>query len=305
VKNECRHPTSGKPDHLFLLGEDYHLGDLLWFTAVLAEYRRQVAPRRVFVGVPDRPISRILEHNPLIDRLLFGSGDAVAAQVRRETGDALEVHDLRPLAIARALLRDWRYRLPWLYYRDLWMEARGQWLATFLRLGHMHEFRPILELCAEDYSAAHTLPARYVVLAPHIGQYSLPLASAFWRRIKGWPQANWVTLADALRRAGYEPITLAARDQPPIEGTTPVLGLPIRQAAGIIDQAAALISAECGLWFIAAARCTPFVILPWWLPRSVDWAGPTQAPHHLVYRESASVQAVLANFRDLVPDVAG
>jgi len=42
------------------------------------------------------------------------------------------------------------------------------------------------------------------------------------------------------------------------------------------------------------------VIVPWWLPRSVNWAAPMQVPHCLVYRQDATVQGVLARFRDLV-----
>ena len=53
--------------HLFLLGRDYHLGDLLSFTAVLAAYRRQIRPEHLVVGYPDPLLGRILEHNPLID----------------------------------------------------------------------------------------------------------------------------------------------------------------------------------------------------------------------------------------------
>lgn len=57
--------------HLFILGKDYHLGDLLWFTAVLAAYRRRARPARARVACPDRPISQILERHPLIDDLLL------------------------------------------------------------------------------------------------------------------------------------------------------------------------------------------------------------------------------------------
>ncbi|MBV9282657.1 MAG: hypothetical protein JOZ41_21475 [Chloroflexi bacterium] len=304
MKTDVRPPARWKPDHLFLLGPDYHLGDLLWFTAVLAEYRKRVAPRRVFVGVPDRAISRILERNPLVDRLLYGDARAAVAQARCRPDGGLEVHDLRPLAVAGAMVRDWRYRLPWLYYRDLWLEPRGQWLATYLRLGPLQEFRPLLGLYDDDFDAARALPARYVALAPHVGQYSLPLASALWERLKGWPPENWAALAEALRRAGFEPVTLGAPGQVPIEGTTPMIGLPIRQAAGVIDRAAALISVESGLWFIAAARQTPFVIVPWWLPRSVNWPAPMRVPHRLVYRDAASVQAVLSHVCELVPHAA-
>lgn len=304
MKKELHSSPTRNVDHVFLLGRDYHLGDLLWFTAVLAEYRRQMNPRRVVVGLPDRPISRILEHNPHIDHLMYGVADAIVAQSRREANAVNvipEINDLRPMAVAKAMVRDWRFHLPWLYYRELWLEPRGQWLATFLRLGTMREFRPILKLCEDDVRAAGSLPARYVVLAPHVGHYPFPLSS-FWRRIKGWPLANWVALATALRQEGFEAITLGAQGQTPVEGTIPMMGLPIRQAAGIIDRAAALISAESGLWFIAAARGTPFVIVPWWLPRSVSWPAPMRVPHRLVYRDAASLPTVLSSVRDLVSD---
>ncbi len=292
--------NSAPTAHFFLLGEDYHLGDLLWFTAVIREYRRQVRPRCLLVGCPDRPISRILERNPLVDQLLYGSPRRLLGEARAQFGSDLIVRDLRPVPIARAMLRDWRHHWPWLYYRDLWMQERGQWLATFLHLGRLHCFRPVLVLGEDDRAAARELPSPYVLLAPHVGQYRLPLATRVWRRIKGWSAECWARLAGILRAEGYEPITLAAADQAPIASTRPVLGLPIRQVAGIIDRAAGLVSGESGLWFIAAARGTPFLIVPWWLPRSVNWAAPMQVPHRLVYRDEALVDTVAARLRELV-----
>ncbi|HEX5504836.1 MAG TPA: hypothetical protein VFW96_19620 [Thermomicrobiales bacterium] len=293
-------PAAAGATHLFLLGADYHLGDLLWLTAVLAEYRRRVRPARLAVGCPDRPISRILEHNPLLDDLRYGDPARLRAAARTRFGRDVVVRDLRPAPLGLAMLRDWRHHRPWRYYRDLWFEPRGQWLATFLHLGRLSAYRPVLGLCAADRATAAALPAPYVVLAPHIGRYRLPLASRAWRRVKGWDETNWVRLASLLRTAGYEPVTAAAADQAPIPGTRPLLGLPIRQVAGVIAGAAGLVGGESGLWFIAAARATPFVIVPWWLPRGVDWAAPMGVPHRLVARRDATVDAVFAACRELM-----
>ncbi|MGI8827492.1 MAG: glycosyltransferase family 9 protein [Chloroflexota bacterium] len=279
--------------HLFLVGRDYHLGDLLWLTAVLAEYRRQIQPARIVVACPNRPIARILEHNPWIDGLLRGEASSILAAARKGFGPEIVLHDLRILPLGVAMVREWRYRLPWLYYRDLWLEGRGQWLATFLRLGPLTDFRPILELREEDREFAGTLTSPYVVLAPHVGHYTLPLASVFWHRVKGWEKQRWVELAGLLRKRGYQPLTLAGPGQQAIPDTMPLIGLPMRQVAGLIDRAAALITVESGLWFIAAARCTPFVIVPWWLPRSVDWPAHMKVPHRLVYRRGAAAADVL------------
>src|SRR6266516_7994500 len=90
--------------HLFLLGTDYHLGDLLWFTAVLAEYRRQIRPEYLLVGYPNPQLGRILEHNPLIDELLYDAARDVLVTVRARFGDALVLHDLRDVPIALAML---------------------------------------------------------------------------------------------------------------------------------------------------------------------------------------------------------
>lgn len=287
------------PTHLFVVGRDYHLGDLLWLTAVLAQYRRQVKPPRLIVGAPDRPITRILEHNPVVDALLYGEGRSLVPKARAALGQPLVLHDLRVLPLGIAMVRQWRHRLPWLYYRDLWLEGRGEWLATFLRLGPLRDFRPIVGLTEEDKAFAHTLPSRYVALAPHVGHYTLPFVNSFWHRIKGWDWRNWAELAGALQGAGYNPVTLAGPGQEAIPGTRPLIGLPIRQVAGVIEGAAALVTVESGLWFLAAASGTPFVIVPWWLPRSVDWPGPMQVPHRLTYRDRASTSDVLTSLREL------
>jgi hypothetical protein len=292
--------SAGLCAHLFLLGKDYHLGDLLSFTAVLATYRRQIGPEYLIVGYPDPLLGRILEHNPLIDELLYGTAHDVMATVRARFEDAVVLHDLRILPVAAAMLRAWRRRLPWLYYRDLWLDRRGQWLATFLQLGRLQDVRPVLGVVEDDRATASTLLRPYVVLAPHIGRYRLPVLGRFWRRVKGWGDAHWVALADGLRTQGYEPITLAAAGQAPIRGTRALTGLPMRQVVGVIEQAAALISVESGLWFVAAALGTPIIIVPWWLPRSINWVVPMGVPHRLIYRDQASVHRVLSQFRDLV-----
>lgn len=292
-------PSSAAAVHVFLLGDDYHLGDLLWLTAVLAEYRRRFAPDYLLVGCPDRPISRILERNPALDGLLYGDARRLVSDARRQFGERLVLRDLRPLALARAMLRDWRYHLPWLYFRDLWFQERGQWLATFLHLGRLTNFRPVLGLCDDDRVATRGLPLPYVVFAPHIGQYRFPFADKLWHGLKGWPWEHWTALARRLRAGGYEVVTLAAGGQEPVPGTRPVLGLPIRHAAAVIEGAAALVSGESGLWFIAAACKIPFIIVPWWLPRSVNWAAPMNVPHRLIYRDEASVAEVFARFEEL------
>src|SRR5579872_7092350 len=53
----------------FVLGADYHLGDLLWLTAVIGEYRRVRQPDSVCVSLPESPVAAILESNPLIEQL--------------------------------------------------------------------------------------------------------------------------------------------------------------------------------------------------------------------------------------------
>jgi hypothetical protein len=291
--------TTASSAHLFLLGEDYHLGDLLWFTAVLAEYRRQRAPGYLLVGCPDRPISRILERNPLLDEIVYGSGSSTRAAMRRRFGKNLVVHDLRMLPIALSMVRQWRRYLPWLYYRDLWLQPRGQWLATFLGLGTLADYRPVLRLVDEDRAAVRSLPDPYAVLAPHIGGYRLPLAGRFWQAMKGWPAERWSALAQNLRSEGLQPVTLGAAGQEPVPGTRSLTGLPIRQAAGIIEGAAALVTVESGLWFVAAATRTPFLIVRWWLPRSVDWAAPMQTAHRLMYGETNSVENALSYLHEL------
>jgi len=294
--------TTSTGTHLFIIGTDYHLGDLLWLTAVLAEYRRQCRPGRLILACPDGNIHRILRGSPPIDCLLLGDTDCAVDSVHAAENGPITVRDLRPLPIARAMVREWRRYLPWLYYRDMWLQPRGQWLATFLDLGRMRSYRPVIGLTDMDRDVAGTLPSPYIALAPHIGEYTVPFASSFWRKVKGWPPRSWEELACRLRRDGYEPVSLGAAGQPAVPGTRALTGLPIRQVAGIIEGAAGLITGESGLWFLAAATETPFVIVPWWLPRGIDWAAPMGVPHRLVRREDATVDSVARSVQPIFPN---
>jgi len=289
---------SGGDRATFIAGDDYHLGDLLWLTAVIAEYRMQRRPAEVQVSVPDRDVSRILENNPEIDTVDYGCHHSPRWSVGRRDPHAA-IHDLRPMSLAVGMVRQWRRRAPWLYYRDLWLEPRGQWLATYLGLGRMHSYKPRLTLSEDDFRSARQFSGPYVVLAPHIGSYSLPLTGRLWRKLKGWEDGKWVELASRLRSMGLETLTLGGRDQTAVAGTVPVLGIPIRQAAGVISQAAAVVSGESGLWFVAAALDVPFVIVPWWLPRAVDWPAEMGARSRLVRKSEASVERVLGAMEDL------
>ena len=71
----------------------------------------------------------------------------------------------------------------------------------------------------------------------------------------------------------------------------------------MIEGAAALVTVESGLWYLAAAVGTPFLIVPWWLPRSLDWAAAMQTPHRLLRRRDAAVGMVVANLDALIADV--
>lgn len=279
---------------LFVAGRDYHLGDLLWLLPVVEEYRRHREPCRVEISVPDRDVSRILEHHPAIEEILYRArGQAV------ELDGFSDVVDLRPLSLARGMLLDFRRRLPWLYYRDLWMEPRGQWLATYLGLGGLASHRPSLRLVDQDREAARAIGRPFVVLAPHTGSYRLGITQTFWRHVKGWENQKWQELAGRLRAMGLGVVSMGAEGQAAVPDTLPAVGLPIRQAAGIVEAAEALVTGESGLWLVAAALGTPFVIVPWWLPRLVDWAGPMDVRYALVRRRQATVDAVLQAMRRL------
>jgi len=289
---------------LFILGGDYHLGDLLWFTAVLGEYRRVNRPRLLMVNVPDRAVNRILEHNPTIDELSYSRPDVARADAVGRFGGEVVVHDLRPVPIAFDMISQWRQRMPWLYYRDLWLEARGQWLATYLGLGPMQEHRPHLGLVEDDFSVARQLPEKYILLAPHVGSYSVPLLAWGWQRLKGWPNDRWTALAAALRKEGLDSYTLGAAGQAVVPGTKGLIGLPIRQVAGVVDQASALVTVESGLWFVASALGVPFIIVRWWLPRSVDWTGACGVPHARIFSDDDSVGTVISELHRVVSHVA-
>jgi Glycosyltransferase family 9 (heptosyltransferase) len=272
---------------LFLVGNDYHLGDLLWLTPVLARYRALKRPCGLIVGLPDRDISRIFEHSPPVDRVVYGMPRRILDIVLGEFGHSVKIEDLRMGPVAIRMIQDWRRKLPWTYYRDLWVQPRGQWLSTFLGLGHLTELKPQIQLTADDFNRRSLIPSPYILLAPHIGSYSLPGVSYLWRRLKGWDVESWAVLARLLEDSGYTVMTVGARGQGIIRGTLPALGLPIRQVAALVDGASALVTGESGLWFVAAALDTPFAIVPWWLPRSIDWPAAMNVRYRLVSRETS------------------
>jgi len=131
-----------------------------------------------------------------------------------------------------------------------------------------------LKVLLDDRQVARTLPSPHFVLAPHVGKYTIPVVGSLWSRLKAWPPERWTLLVDSLQREGCHLVTLGAAGQTALPGTTGLIDLPIRQVAGVIERAKLLITVESGLWFVAAALGTPFVITPWWLPRSIDWAAP-------------------------------
>jgi hypothetical protein len=222
--------------------------------------------------------------------------------VTDEFANNLVVEDLRMFPVAVGMVRAWRHRLPWLYYRDLWVQPRGQWLATFLGLGTLSHYKPDIKLSQEDCDALPALPPRYILFAPHTGSYSLPAMAYLWRKIKGWDVQAWEALARLFEQEGYSVFTVGARNQSVIPGTRPLLGLPIRQAAALIDGATALVTGESGLWFVAAAVSTPFVIVPWWLPASIDWPAVMGVRYRRVSKKRASPARVHAVVQELLRD---
>jgi hypothetical protein len=291
-------PAASRSVGLFIVGRDYHLGDLLWLTAVLRAYREMRSPERIVVALPDRPISRVLELCPLIDELTFM--DDLKSVRASQFGERVEVIDLRPAKLAVRMVREWRRRLPWLYYRDLWLKPRGQWLATLLGVGEMREYRPCISLEAHDFDDMPRLPERFVVLAPSSGRYTIRVLGAVWSRVKLWPIENWVALATKLAEQGLTPVTLGTDGDRTIEGAESHLGLQLRTAVAVISQAEALVTVESGLWFVAAAVNTPVVIVPWWLPGKVNWVAPTNALHRLLRRAEATPARVMEAVGQLV-----
>jgi hypothetical protein len=285
---------------LFLLGNDYHLGDLLWLTPVLARYRAEKRTQCIVVGLPDRDISRILEHAPSIDRIIYGTPTEIFTCVRHELGRSVVVEDLRLVPVAVRMIRDWRRKLPWTYYWDLWTQPRGQWLSTFLELGSLTEFTPKIHLTKDDFGPSCDIPSPYIVFAPHTGSYSLPGVSLVWRKLKGWDVESWAELANLLKHRGYNVVTVGAQGQRVIPGTRSALGLPIRQASAVVDRAAALVTGESGMWFVAAALGTPFAIVPWWLPAAIDWPAPMNVRYRLVRREEGNPARVIGIVQELI-----
>ena len=65
---------------------------------------------------------------------MYGAPDHILGALRVEFGKDIVAEDLRMVPVGIRIIRRWRRRLPWLYYWDLWVKARGQWLATLLIL---------------------------------------------------------------------------------------------------------------------------------------------------------------------------
>jgi len=287
------------PGHrvLFVFGREHHLGDLVAGTTTIRAYRVLHHPSRVAVLAPDRAYSRILERDPDIDDLLY-AGDAELSDPQLKHGLSLPPADVVLDLSARSVLWLLHHRGPLSRRLGLLHTAllgtRGRIMAEAAGVPWPVDDRPVIALRAEDRGVAAQIPRPYVVLAPYVGRFHNRLMQALWQALKAWPMDRWQRLAALLRTDGYTVVTLGAGGEEAIPGTVPVIGRPIAEAAGVVERAAALITVESGLWYLACALGVPFVVVPYWPPRHADWIPAAAPPHRLLRRSTATPAAVVA-----------
>ena len=126
---------------------------------------------------------------------------------------------------------------------------------------------------ARDHRPPETPDGPFVVLARHtVSGRGVPTYS---ERTKRWSERRWLTLAERIRRElGLAVVSVGTPGEGRLEtpGVLDLHELDIREAAGLLASAAALVTVDNGLFHLGHGLGVPLVHLqPHWLPAA--WTG--------------------------------
>lgn len=257
------------------------LGDTLAATAVLRAYRERYPADHVSLLVPDASYARVLELCPAVDCVAY-----------------LELPDDRQIVFEHS--RPIVEALPWWrnsnfderFVLDVQEIARDG-LAGELHMAELHARRVGLELqnlrpCIDvERSLAHR-PASapeepYIVLARHTvsGKHALAREA----KTKRWAERRWLALAARIRRElGLTIVSIGTPAEARLDQSD-VLNfhdLDIRQVAGLLAGADALVTVDNGILHLGLGLDVPLVHLqPNWLPQSWTASSPSDAYRNL------------------------
>lgn len=244
------------------------LGDTLAATAVLRAQRAAHPDDHITFLAPDRAYARILELCPGIDRvgyvqipadeqIIYGSSRRLVESLEWwSAGDFDERHVL-DIQEAASSGRGAELHMSEIYALDLGLKLtdRRPWVDTKLALEH----RPV-----EAPDEPYVVFARHTVSGKHVAPSH--------ENTKRWHERKWVALAERVRRQlGLRVVSIGT----PAEGrmehpdVLDLHELDIREVAGLLAGAQALISVDNGVFHLGLGLGTTLVHLqPKWLPSS-------------------------------------
>jgi Glycosyltransferase family 9 (heptosyltransferase) len=244
------------------------LGDTLAATAVLRAQRAARPDDHISFLAPDRAYARILELCPGIDRvgyvqmpadeqIIYGSSRRLVESLEWWTAGDFDDRHVLDIQEAASSGRGAELHMSEIYALDLGLKLadRRPWVDTKLALEH----RPV-----EAPDEPYVVFARHTVSGKHVAPSH--------ENTKRWHERKWVALAERIRRQlGLRVVSIGT----PAEGrmehpdVLDLHELDIREVAGLLAGARALISVDNGVFHLGLGLGTTLVHLqPKWLPSS-------------------------------------
>lgn len=273
------------------------LGDTLAATAILRAHHQAYPEDHVSFLVPSSGYSQIFEMCPAVDRL---------ALVKVPTDEGIVYHDSRSLV----------EELPW--WKEEGFDVRHilniQEAARAPRADELHmcevyaqqigielsDRRPWLDReLAEKHRPAEAPGEPYLVFARH--SVSGKFQAHYDKNAKLWAERNWNRLADRVRKElGIRVVAIGTPSEARLEnpGVLELHDLEIRQVAGLLTGAQALVAVDNGIYHMGLGLDVPLVHLQ---PKhlSSGWTASPDSPNAIDIRCSLRSLGVERVFREV------
>ena len=254
------------------------LGDFLCTTPTLRAFRRQHPRTKIIYLAQSAGFTRVLEHNPDIDLVIYS--------------DRLFVQGLPDQLTTWLRSMPLDLRAPATFYhldlkfvcksQDDFKQHMSQAFAKMVGV-QIESTRPTVVLTESDRRGARVFTDRpYVVFSMH--SVSNPERADGKGRKKDWPTERWQEVAKRIAALGeYEILTIGAESESPypVSKARVLYGLPIRVVAALLEGAACVVTLENGIAHLSSAvDARSVVIYSDMMP--LEWASYAETPRSRV-----------------------